>query len=124
MLLAVAPAGCRPVTLAGDPAVLTQGRQLYQALACDSCHALDTVGSVRTYAPSHNHLRATAQQRIRAAGYTGQAITAAEYIRESIVAPDAYLVAGYERLRFGMPSYAHLSERDIHALVQFLYAQE
>ena len=107
-----------------DRQAVAQGQELYHTLACDSCHALDAVGSTRTYAPTHNHLRSTAEARIQAADYTGQATTDAEYIRESIVDPKAYVVAGYERLRFGMTAYAHLSEREIDALVQFLLQQE
>jgi nitric oxide reductase subunit C len=107
-----------------DRQAVAQGKELYHTLACDSCHALDAIGSTRTYAPTHNHLRATAEARIQAADYTGQATTAAEYIRESIVDPKAYVVAGYEQLRFGMTTYVHLSEREINALVQFLLQQE
>ena len=107
-----------------DLQAIAQGKQLYHTLACDSCHGLDAVGSTRTYAPTHNHLRATAEQRIQAPNYTGKAKTAAEYIRESIVEPKAYLVDGYGHVRFGMPSFAHLSEREVNALVQFLYQQE
>jgi mono/diheme cytochrome c family protein len=107
-----------------DLAAAAQGKALYHTLACDSCHGLDAVGSTRTYAPTHNHLRATAEQRISAVDYSGQATTAAEYIRESIVDPKAYMVAGYQHVRFGMPSFAHLSEREVNALVQFLLQQE
>lgn len=117
-------AGCGVSASQIDQAAVTQGKTLYHTLACDSCHALDAVGSTRTYAPTHNHLRATAEQRIHAADYTGQATTAAEYIRESIVDPKAYVVADYEKLRFGMASYAHLSEREVNALVQFLLQPE
>lgn len=115
---------CAPTTPQVDPQILAQGQALYQTLACDSCHALDAVGSTRTYAPTHNHLRATAAARILAADYTGHATTAAEYIHESIVDPKAYVVAGYEKLRFGMAAYDHLSERELNALVQFLLQQE
>ncbi len=107
-----------------DLEAAAQGKALYHTLACDSCHGLDAVGSTRTYAPTHNHLRATAEQRISGVDYTGQATTAAEYIRESIVDPKAYVVAGYQHVRFGMPSFAHLSEREVNALVQFLLQQE
>lgn len=123
-LLAALLVGCGPPTVKGDIQAIAQGKELYQTLACDSCHALDAVGSTRTYAPTHNHLRATAEQRIRAANYTGKAKSAGEYIHESIVEPKAYLVDGYEHVRFGMPSFAHLSEREVNALVQFLYQQE
>ena len=107
-----------------DPQTIALGKQLYQTLACDRCHGLDTIGSTRTYAPTHNRLRATAEQRIRATDYTGKANSAVGYIRESIVEPQIYVVDGYDNLRFGMPSYAHLDERDLQALVQFLYHQQ
>ena len=107
-----------------DPQVVAHGKELYHDLACDSCHGLDAVGSTRTYAPTHNHLAVTAAKRIRAADYTGQATSAAGYVRESIVDPQAHVVEGYRHLRFGMASYAHLSERDIAALVQFLLQQQ
>jgi hypothetical protein len=68
--------------------------------------------------------RATAEQRIHAPNYTGKAKTAAEYIRESIVEPKAYVVEGYEHVRFDMASFAYLSEHEVDALVQFLYQQE
>ncbi len=123
-LLATLLVGCTPPTVKVDLQAVAQGKQIYHTLACDSCHGLDAVGSTRTYAPTHNHLRATAEQRIHAANYTGKAKNAAEYIRESIVEPKAYVVTGYEHVRFGMPSFAHLSEREVNALVQFLYQQE
>lgn len=117
-------AGCQPIAPPADPAAAARGKLLYHSLACDSCHGLDAVGSTRTNGPTHNHLRATAGQRIRAADYTGKAATAVEYIRESIVDPKVYLVPGYEHVRFGMASFAYLNEEDVSALVQFLYQQE
>jgi mono/diheme cytochrome c family protein len=117
-------ASCRPAAPPVDPVTLAHGKALYHALACDSCHGLDAVGSTRSYAPTHNHMRAMAGQRILASDYTGQARSAADYIRESIVDPTAYVVDGYRQIRFGMPSFAYLTERDLDALVQFLLQQE
>ena len=117
-------ASCGSPTTKVDLAAAAQGKELYQTLACDSCHGLDAVGSTRTYAPTHNHLRTTAEQRIGAADYMGQATTAAAYIRESIVDPKIYVVDGYQHVRFGMPSSAHLSEGVVNALIQFLLQQE
>ncbi len=107
-----------------DQEAVAQGKELYHTLACDSCHGLDAVGSTATYAPTHNHLRTTAEARIQSPDYTGKATSAAAYIRESIVDPKVYGVAGYEHLRFTMPSFAHLSEREVNALVQFLLQQQ
>jgi hypothetical protein len=53
----------------------------------------------------------------------GGATTAREYIRESIVSPDAYLVPGYEVTSHHMPAYGHLEEGEIQALVQLLLVQ-
>ncbi len=117
-------AGCKPAALQADPETIARGKELYHALSCDRCHGLDAVGSTRTYAPTHNHIRTTAEQRIHDPDYAGKATSVAEYIRESIVDPKAYIVAGYRHLRFDMPSYTHLSERDVDALVQFLSQQE
>ncbi len=115
--------GCTPSISKADQEAAAQGKQLYHALACDSCHRLDAVNSTATYAPTHNHLRATAEARIQAPDYTGKATTAAAYIRESIVAPKVYVVAGYDHLRFPMPSFTQLDERQVNALVQFLLQQ-
>ena len=117
-------ASCASPVSRADQEAVAQGKALYHTLACDSCHGLDAVSSIRTYAPPHNHVRATAEQRIQAADYTGQATTAAAYMRESIFDPKIYVVDGYQHLRFGMVSYAHLSECEINALVQFLLQQE
>ena len=104
-------AGCTPPTAKAELQTIELGKQIHHTRACDSGHALDAVGSRRTYAPTHNHLRATAEQRIHAPNYRGKAKTAAEYIRGSIVEPKAYVVDGYEHVRFGMPSFADLSEK-------------
>lgn len=122
--LSILIAGCH--WQGSDAAIQTaaRGRQLYVSLACDRCHGLESVGSQRNYAPTHNHMRATAGQRILASDYTGKATTAAGYIRESIMDPIAYVVPGYEHLRFKMPSFGHLDKRDVDALVQFLMQQQ
>jgi hypothetical protein len=101
-------ASCQQPVPQADLQAAAHGKELYVTLVCDSCHGLDAVGSTRSYAPTHNQMRATAEQRIQTADYSGQANTAAEYIRESIVNPKAYVVDGYQQLRFGMASYAHL----------------
>jgi hypothetical protein len=69
-------------------------------------------------------MRVTAEQRIKEAQYTGSAISAAEYLHESIINPKIYLVAGYEHTQHHMPAYVHLSETDVEALVQMLLQQK
>jgi hypothetical protein len=55
--------------------------------------------------------------------YQGAATTPAEYIRESIVDPQAYIVPGYATTSHRMPAYAHLDAASLDALVAFLHAQ-
>jgi hypothetical protein len=56
--------------------------------------------------------------------YTGEAMTAEAYLRESIVAPATYLVPGYEHTRYRMPAYINLSEPELEALVQMLLRED
>jgi cytochrome c551/c552 len=101
--------------------VLARGLQVYRSSGCLGCHALTAAGSNATVGPSHNGMRATANQRIAEAGYSGSATSAADYIRESIVNPTIYLVPGFDALP--MPAFDTLSQEDLDALVQFLLAQ-
>lgn len=67
---------------------------------------------------------ALAPECIQNPDYHGGATTAAGYIRESIVDPGAYIVEAYGASRHPMPSYAHLSNADLDALVRMLLSQQ
>jgi mono/diheme cytochrome c family protein len=94
--------------------------QLYRALNCSSCHQLNGVDPSPRPGPTHNGMGTTAEARIRDPAYAGVATTPAEYIRESIVSPRAYVVEGFRRTRLVMPAFANLEERELNALVQML----
>jgi hypothetical protein len=66
---------------------------------------------------------ATASARILDPGYQGGAATAADYLRESLVSPEAHVVSGYEITSHPMPAYDFLSEEEMAALVEMLLAQ-
>ena len=66
----------------------------------------------------------TAEQRILDPKYTGEATTAEEYIRESILSPELYVVEGYEHTQHHMPAYTNLSGTDLAAIVQLLLQQK
>ena len=51
------------------------------------------------------------------------ATSPAEYLRECIVNPGIYLVAGYNSPRLKMATFTNLSEAEVDALVQFLLQQ-
>ena len=86
----------------------TSGAELYTALGCGACH------SRRDIAPPLEGLQG---RRVRLSG--GVELTAeAAYVRESIVAPSAKIVAGYS---IQMPSYEReLTPRELDLIVEYV----
>lgn len=90
---------------------LEWGERLFSEYGCVACH---TISGQRLIGPPLDHL--VGQSRTFADGQT--AIASPEYLRESLVAPNAKVVAGYPA---EMPSYAdELDEDQVAALVDFL----
>lgn len=102
---------------------MARGIQVYKSQYCGVCHELEAAGTAGIFGPSHNEIGALAEQRIRNPRYTGSATTAAEYIRESILDPNAHIVDGYGGSRHPMPAFTHLDDTDVDALVQMLLQQ-
>jgi len=91
------------------------GELQYQRNGCQGCHSLD--GSDRA-GPTFQGLYESNRD------FSDGTSTEADenYLRESIVEPDAKIVEGY---RSGiMPSFAQLSEREVTALIEFIKEQE
>ena len=99
------------------------GVAIYRANYCGVCHELPAAGTRGTFGPSHVAMRRVAAARIAEPGYGGEAATPEAYILESILAPSAYLAPGYATSTHPMPSFAHLAEADVAALVGLLLAQ-
>jgi cytochrome c2 len=106
-----------------DPRIAL-GLATYRHQYCGICHRLDAAGTRGVFGPEHNGIGARAEQRIHDPDYTGAATTAAAYLRESIVDPNAYIVPGYEFTRHRMPPYTALDDAELDALVQMLLAQK
>lgn len=106
-----------------SPQVLARGIAVYREQYCGVCHALSVADTHGAFGPDHDAMGIIAEARIHAADYTGTAMTAAEYIRESIVEPKAYIVDGYELTRHSMPAFSQLPESDVEAMVQLLLLQ-
>ncbi|MCS6774102.1 MAG: c-type cytochrome [Anaerolineae bacterium] len=76
------------------------GKQVYLQAGCTACHAIRGVGTQGALGPSLNRIYTVAQERIadekykQAAQAAGQpvATTPEEYIRQSILYPNAYVV--------------------------------
>jgi nitric oxide reductase subunit C len=80
-------------TGAGDPA---RGAQVFGApkIECNECHFPDRPYPGGEYAPNLGGIAARAERVIQQPDYKGKAKTAAEYIRESILEPNVYIVPG------------------------------
>lgn len=114
-------AGCaRP---AGDPA---KGRELFLrpahgkqgAPGCKTCHSLQPGEEI--VGPSLADVGYRASARILEPGYSGEANTAEDYLRESILEPNAHIVGGFDPgVMYG--NFAEVfSNREVDHLVAFL----
>ncbi|MCB9078670.1 MAG: c-type cytochrome [Anaerolineaceae bacterium] len=107
-----------------DSDAIAAGLKVYKEQYCGICHKLDVAGTGGIFGPEQNHLGTTAETRLKSPTYRGQAGTAADYLRESILDPAAYFVEGYEQSAHQMPAYTHLSDAQVDALVQMLLQQK
>jgi cytochrome c oxidase subunit 2 len=97
------------------PTMRASGEELFQQLACNTCHLLDAPPTgVKPRAPSLMDLFGA---QVALAG--GRAVTADEtYIRESIVNPQAKVVAGWQPI---MPTFkGQVTEEQLNALVAYI----
>jgi mono/diheme cytochrome c family protein len=103
---------------------MAAGKQIYLEHYCGSCHRLAAAATTGIFGPAHDHIGTVAAQRIANPRYRGTAKTAAEYIRESIVAPAAFLAptAGFAHQQ--MPPFPDLAPEELDALVYFLLQQK
>ncbi len=89
----------------GDP---DAGAVVFAEQGCANCHSVDSDAAMA--GPSLRNIGTVAEER------TEQ--TAAEYLRESITHPDAYVVEGYQSGI--MPAYDGLSNEQLDNLVAYL----
>ena len=106
-----------------DPA---RGEQLFKgstigtasAPGCITCH--NVTGTDVLVGPSQAGVATRAQNLIDTGKYTGSAKTVAEYLRESIVDPDAYIEEGFQPGVMYQNFSKELSEQEINDLVAYL----
>jgi nitric oxide reductase subunit C len=99
---------CAPEPPATEP--VARGRQVYRSLGCGSCHEPNFFG--QRLGPPVDKVGTAAETR-------RPGLSAAEYLREAILDPGAYLVPGYQD---SMPRDLgrDLSPTDLDALVAYL----
>jgi nitric oxide reductase subunit C len=81
-----------PAAASNDPVALGQALFRKTPPGCFACHS--TAAGVNLVGPTLADIANTAAQRIADPGYRGKATDAASYIRESIVDPNAFVLAG------------------------------
>ena len=116
-LLAFTVAGCGgrgtvqplPNNVVGTVKLEAPGKGLFVSNGCNGCHTYTPAGATGKVGPDLDKLAQYAQQAKRPLD---------TFVRQSIVAPNAYIAPGYPK--GVMPSFAHLSSSDVTALVQFL----
>ncbi|MCS6910527.1 MAG: cytochrome c [Anaerolineales bacterium] len=109
---------------AGGPDA-NRGKALYEqstigtasAPGCVTCHTLD--GAVLV-GPSFKGVASRAENIIKDPSYTGSAKTAEEYLRESIINPNAYLNPGFAAGVMYQDYGTQLSEQEVNDLVAYL----
>lgn len=108
--------GCAPASATASTGRPAYGELIYRqgkdkAPACINCHALE--GDDFSLGPNMVGFK----NRVGAELKSGQTIE--QYLHESIVDPNAYLVSGYRNIMYGL--YAQdLSEQDINDLIAFI----
>ncbi|MGH9309545.1 MAG: c-type cytochrome, partial [Vicinamibacterales bacterium] len=103
------------------PVSVAEGRRLYQLYGCIACHAIENTSFSRL-GPTWKGLFGAPRTYAK-----GVLTTVADdaYLRESIVAPAAKIVTGYERGEAGMPSYAGvLTDSQIASILLFIKSLE
>lgn len=75
----------------GEPA---RGEQLFHFYTCDSCHDVSQPAPGGFYAPNLGNISVEAERIIQLPEYKGKAKNAADYIRESVLSPNIFIVPG------------------------------
>jgi mono/diheme cytochrome c family protein len=87
------------------------GEQIFTAAGCAGCHTFGPAGSNGTIGPDLDDLQAAATKYAKNQ-------TPEEYVRDSIVQPDAFLVPGFGN---AMPSFeGRLTDEQIQTLTEYL----
>lgn len=102
---------------AGDAA---RGQALAEQLGCVACHVTSTAGPAWIGTEQEPGIGTRAQTRFATDGYTGQATSAEQYLFESLVLPNAYVVSGYNLDVMPQTFGERLTPQDTADLIAYL----
>jgi mono/diheme cytochrome c family protein len=105
-----------PKTNLSDPQAVARGRQLFLE-KCATCHTIQKATQAQKRGPELTRIAAVATAR-------KADLSAEEYIRESVLVPNAYIVEGFEPEKVGYRCGGILSERQLDEIVAFLLTQK
>lgn len=98
-----------------------RGKSLAEGpLGCASCHILTAVGPKWAAEGAEPGIGARAEDRFQAPGYTGSATSAEQYLLESIVLPNAYVVEGFQADLMPQNFGDRLSAQDAADLIAYM----
>jgi cytochrome c2 len=123
LMLSMLLTGCGDSAPRGNPG---QGKELYTASTigksgapgCITCHSLED-GEVKV-GPSHSGIVSRAKEIINSDDYNGRAENPDEFLKESLLSPDAYIEGGFPAGVMYQKYQDDLSEQDVENLVAFL----
>ncbi|MCY4083231.1 MAG: LysM peptidoglycan-binding domain-containing protein [Caldilineaceae bacterium] len=101
-------------------ALAARGLTVYKEQYCGVCHQLESAGTRGIFGPTHGEMVEMAAARLEDPAYSGEATDVYTYLYESIIEPDKYFVKGYAMSPHRMPSFRHIPEEDLEALIVFL----
>ena len=104
-------------------ALVVRGMAVYREQYCGVCHQLESAATRGIFGPSHGGMRSLAAARLQDPAYNGAATDVYTYLYESIIEPDIYYVEGFALSLHRMPTYRHIPEDDLEALIVFLAEQ-
>ncbi|MDX1586121.1 MAG: cytochrome c, partial [Balneolaceae bacterium] len=94
----------------GSDISAARGQQIYEQNACQTCHSRDGSDGI---GPTHLNIFGKTKQMA-----DGSTVTAdEEYLRESIVNPNAKIVEGYDPV---MAPYSYLSDAEVQSLIEYM----
>src|SRR5436305_10505291 len=99
----------------GGAATPAAGKQVFAANGCASCHTLAAAGASGKVGPDLDRV-------VQDAAKYAKGRPAADYIRQSIVSPNAFVVPGFPKGTMPQTFGQQLSPTQISALVKFLIA--
>ena len=97
-----------------------KGKELAASLACTACHITAPTGPAWEASADQPGVGTRAGERYQAADYTGKAASAEQYLFESIVDTNTYLVTGFPANVMPQAYAAQLTDQNMADLIAYL----